>query len=128
MVTIQTRSRAILLADSMGVRWISNSLDISGTYFRREYGRGGAPAPQRVVNDHFRYRCKHGFGKRLGLGKEGPRPVCQRELRIGALPYRPGRKDVENCEPGKAPRMIKRHAIGDATATIVSSNREARKP
>src|SRR5262245_31628828 len=106
----------------MGVHWISNSVDIRCTYLWREDGRGGAPGPQRVVNDFFRYRCKHGFGKRLGLGKEGPRPVRQRELRIGAVPYRPGRKDVENCEPGNAPGMIQRHAIGDATAPIVSSN------
>src|SRR5262245_54201761 len=105
----------------MGVCWISNSLDISGTYLWRECGRGGTPGPQRVVNDYFRYRCKHGFGKRLGLGNEGPRPVRQREPRVGAVPYRPGRKDVENWKPSNVPGMIKCHAVGDATATIVSS-------
>src|SRR5437763_10348723 len=127
MLAIERRGGSILLADSMGMRRIPKSLNISRTHFREEYGRRRSPSSERIVDDRRRCHCQYAFRKRLRLSKQRPRPVGQRESRIGPVPYRRCRQDIKDSETVDALRIIKGHAIRDATTTVMSRYREARK-
>src|SRR5262249_62426066 len=127
MLAIERRGGSIFLTDSMGVDGISQSLGIGCTHLRGEDRRGRTPFSERMVDDSFRCHCQDAFRKRLRLGKERPRPVAQRQSRIGPVPYRRRRHDVENGEAGDALRMVKSHAIRDATATVMTGASEAPK-
>src|SRR5215212_9508200 len=127
MLAIDGRGGSILLTDGMCVSRISKSLHIGGADLRREHRRGRAPSAERIVDDGFRGRRQDALGKRFRLSEQRPRPEGKRESCIGAIPYGLRRQDVKNGEPVDTIRMVKGHAIGDATATIMSSDREARK-
>src|SRR5437879_441221 len=127
MLAVDGGGGSILLTDRMCVSGISKSLSIGRTNLRREHSRGRAPSPERIIDDGFRGRRQDAFWKWLSLSEQRPRPEGERELCVGAGPDRLRRQDVENGEPVDAMWMVKSHPIGDATATIVSRNREARK-
>src|SRR5215204_3774766 len=127
MLAIDGRGGSILLTDGVRVARVSKSLHIGGADLRREHRRGRAPSAERIVDDGFRGRRQDALGKRFRLSEQRPRPEGKREPCIGAIPYGLRRQDVENGEPVDTIRMVKSHAIGDATATIMSSDREMRK-
>lgn len=71
--------------------------------------------------------ARDAFRKWFGLSEQRPGPEGEREPCIGTGPDRIRRQDVENGKPLDTIWMVKSHAIGDATATIMSRDREARK-
>src|SRR5581483_12465164 len=111
----------------MGVVRVSKSLYIGGTDLWREYRRRRAPPPERCVDDGSRDGRQNALGKRFGLSQERPRPEGECEPCVGALPHGLRRHDVEHGQPVDTMWMVKGHPIGDATAAIMASDREARK-
>ncbi len=127
MLAIDGGGGPILLTDGMCVARIAKSLHIGSANLRREYRRGCTPSTERIVDDGFRNRLQDALGKRFRLSQQRPGPVGEREPRIGALPDCLCRQDIEHGELVELIGMIKSHLIGHPPATIMPSEREARK-
>src|SRR6059036_1618439 len=123
VLAIEGRGGSILLADRMRVGGIAKRLNVGCTHFGRKCSRRRAPTPERVVDDGFGRRRQDAFWKWFGLSEERPRPVVQRQPRIGAVPDGRRRHDVEDGKTLDTVGMVERHAIGDPPATIVPRDR-----
>src|SRR5436309_15300788 len=127
MLAIERRGGSIFLTDRMGVRGIPDRLGIGRTHLRGEYSRGRTPSSEGIVDDSVRCHRQDAFRNRLRLSEQRPGPVGQREPRIGSIPYRRRREYVDDGEAVAATRVVKSHAISNATATVIPGDSEARK-
>src|SRR5918997_1271018 len=125
VLAIDGRGGPILLADGVRVAGIPKSPYIGGADLPGEHGRGSSPSAERIVDNCAGDRRQDALGERIGLGEQRPGPVGQRQPCIGQLPHGLGRQDVEDGEALYAVRVVEGHAVGDATAAIVSGDREA---
>ena len=89
--------------------------------------RRRAPFAERAVDDGFSGAGEDALRKRFGLGEQRPRPEAQRKPLVGPLPCGLGGNNIENGKVIDTLGMIESHAIGDATAAIVSCDGEARE-
>ena len=78
-----------------------------------------------VIEEKLRGVADHRLGKRRGEREKHPVPGARGEPRVHAVPHVPGGNDVEHRELLKPAEMIKRKAVADAPAAIMTGETEA---
>ncbi len=87
--------------------------------------RGLRLAGEVPAEEELRVGADHPFRQVVGLDQEEPPEVSGRELLVGPLVHRRGRRDVEECEALDRVRVIERHAVGDPRPAVVPHHGEA---
>ena len=99
---------------------------IFGDEFRIEVGElGCAPADEARFIKEIRIGLDQPLGKRLRLREEIPVPVRAGDMAVGFHEHRIGRHDVEDGERKHDFRMIERHPMRGAPATVMADHVKA---